>query len=261
MKKIQVLKMPLSLQITDTVLFSSQPFNTTDYHDMKIVFDGIYLEYETLELQPDQAAKAKALLGPGRSLLFVDVPRITFQTMSAGETVSRHTFTVQAGTKLGFLATVYSHNIIPDPSTYKSCSTKFTLPDTLKTISVRLDSEEIIFHGGLEDITKYEEANRSLSARQLYHWLLDHNLTTRSFRDFHNIDNPYYDRLLPLNFLNFDVSSDRYIHVEMTFTTPGYIPKNLQLMYLEIKQAQICNNGKDGRYTIEIVGADDKPMT
>ena len=249
-----------SLQISDDKYFGQGDWPSTSFYEMKIDYDGIFLEYETLELMPDQAAKAKALLGPGRSLQFVDVPRITFQAMSAGDTISRHTFTVQAGSKLGFLATMYSHSFIPDISTNKTCSTKFHLPENLQTISCRLDSDEMIFHGGLEHITKYEKANSSISARQLYHWLLDHKLTTRTFREFHNIENPCYDRLIPLNFTNFDCSHDRYLHVELTFAAPQYIPPNLQLMYLEIKQAQICNNGKDSRYNIKIVGAHDKPL-
>lgn len=68
----------------------------------------------------------------------------------------------------------------PDEASRRSCSYKMLLPKVLETVSIRLDSTELLYEDSLSGITS-GKALTSTGARYLHKYMLDHSLTDLDF--------------------------------------------------------------------------------
>lgn len=243
-------------QITDDTLFSAAPItdaNITYIKDYAITMPEVLLEYETLELpNAEHMSTMKLLTQKGKNIIYLDLPRLSFTTMPPRDTICRHQFNVSAGARYGTIAFIMSHSLIAEKASKRPCSTKFFFPSTLKNISVTMDSDELVFSGGLENINSFNNAISSVSARQHYHYNLKHGLTTKPWRKIYNNESRSYDDQIQLNFSNYVFDKERQIHVVTTFAHP-YIPEGVQMVYCEVSQYKICNDGINNNYTIHPV--------
>lgn len=150
----------------------------------------------------------------------VDVPNTTILAVPAGQSRVHFQFDISPNTPVVYVYFVYRDNAIHNPASKHHNSFLLTFPENCSKISFSLGSEEILFDGGLKDLT----VPGSSGKLRFYQYLKDWGIYDYSKPDyFSNKEDDYGLRAaFPLDLSRFgSLSEGKSLGVTMDFRAEG----------------------------------------
>jgi hypothetical protein len=226
--------------VAEAVYYSTDV--AADAKDFKVVLNDLSLTYEMVELSSqeklDRAKKSAAKY-------YVDVPRITFTNVLAGQRETVHNIQLAVGTKFVAITWVRSDQIFHSSTAKKHMAAHFHFPPKASRVKFELEGQPIFFAKGIQDVgVSAAKAHASRTCRELHKSMLHSNLYSKAVEKMFPLTGMAHDQVFIVDLGHKVIKNQAELSMEVEYTSDASVDKWM-ICVISVQQCLYTVHGKE----------------